>query len=148
MTYKQDNGRKDIISSYSQALKSFGKSLPIVLGVILLLGLFRVFVSNQMLSAVFRGELLHDTLIGSVAGAVSAGNAVTSYIIGGELAKEGVSLIAITAFMVAWVTVGTIQLPAEAGMLGLRFAGIRNGSGFVFSILIALATVETLMVIQ
>jgi len=81
-------------------------------------------------------------------GSISAGNPVTSYIIGGELVKENVSLIAITSFIVAWVTVGIIQLPAEAAILGQRFACTRNALGFILSILISIATVKTLMVIQ
>nr|CBH37729.1 hypothetical protein BSM_12060 [uncultured archaeon] len=32
-----------------------------------------------------------------------------SYIIGGELMKEGVSLFAITAFIVTWVTVSIVN---------------------------------------
>jgi|MudIll2142460700_1097286.scaffolds.fasta_scaffold2547241_1 hypothetical protein len=47
---------------------------------------------------------------------------LTSYIIGGELRQRGVSMLAITAFIVARVTVGIIQLLAEALMLGKRFA--------------------------
>ena len=127
---------------------NFGESFPMLLGVILVLGLFRTFVTTRMLSTVFAGEPLRDTVIGSLIGSISAGNPVTSYIIGGELVKENVSLIAITSFIVAWVTVGIIQLPAEAAILGRRFACTRNVLGFIFSILISIATVKTLMLIQ
>jgi uncharacterized membrane protein YraQ (UPF0718 family) len=68
----------------------------------------------------------------------------TSYIIGGELRQEGVSMLAITAFIVVWVTVGIIQLPAEALMLGKRFAIARNAVSFFVSIVIAFLTVLTL----
>ena len=145
---KYKNDRKDIIFSFYKALRSFGTTFPILLGVILLLGLFRTFVSSQMISAVFTGDLLRDTVIASVVGSISAGNAVTSYIIGGELLKENISLIAVTSFMVAWVTVGVIQLPAEAAILGKRFACVRNIFCFILSILVSIATVKTLMVIQ
>jgi len=47
---------------------------------------------------------------------------LTSYIIGGKLRQRGVSMLAITALIVARVTVGIIQLLAEAFMLGKRFA--------------------------
>jgi uncharacterized membrane protein YraQ (UPF0718 family) len=140
--------RKGIISSFYKAAKSFGSIFPILLGVILLLGLFRAFVSNRMISAVFTGDLLRDTVFASIVGSISAGNAVTSYIIGGELLKEGISLIAATAFMVAWATVGVIQFPAEAAILGKRFAAARNAVCFILSILVAIVTVKTLMMIQ
>ncbi len=118
-----------------------------ILGVVLLLGLFRVFVTNEMINAVFTGNVLRDTVFGALIGSISAGNAIASYIIGGELLKEQVSLFAVAAFIVAWVTVGVIQFPAEVAILGKRFAIARNLLCFMLSILVALATVTTLMVI-
>jgi len=47
----------------------------------------------------------------------------------------------VTALMLAWVNVGVVQLPAEMVALGRRFALVRNGIAFVFSILTALITV-------
>jgi len=133
--------------SFYQALKNFGTAVPTILGVVLLTGLFNTFVSKEMISSVFQGNPISDTVIGSVVGSISAGNPITSYIIGGELLKDHVSLFAVTAFIVAWVTVGIVQLPAEAAFLGRRFAFLRNGISFVLSIFIAVAVVITLMVI-
>lgn len=144
---KQNDGKKGILVSFYNAFKSFGTSLPMLFGVILAIGLFQTYVSSRVFREVFTGELLLDTVMGSIMGSISAGNAVTSYIIGGELIKEDVSLIAVTAFIVAWVTVGIIQLPAEAAILGRRFAWLRNILAFVFSVLVAIATVKTLMVV-
>jgi len=145
---KQSDGKKSIATSFSKALKSFGATCPMLLGVILVLGLLRTFVSRSMLAEMFTGELLRDTVIGSIIGGIFSGNPVTSYILGGELVKEGVSLIAVTSFIVAWVTVGIIQFPAEAAILGKRFACARNILSFILSILVSIATVKTLMVIQ
>jgi len=145
---KQNDDKKNIVSAFFKAFKSFGTSLPIILGVILVLGLCRAFVSVQMLSAVFTGELLRDTVIGALIGSIFAGNAVNSYIIGGELIRENISLIAITSFLVAWVTVGIIQFPAEATLLGRRFACVRNMLGYILAILVSIATVKTLGIIQ
>ena len=149
-TRKQDHNKKqkNILTSFYRAFKNFGTALPVLLGVILLLGLFRTFVSKQMISSVFAGKLMQDIIIGAVIGSISAGNAITSYIIGGELLKEGISLFAVTAFIVTWVTVGIVQLPAEAAILGKRFALARNALSFILAILISIATVTTLMVIQ
>ena len=145
---KQNAGKKNIVSAFFKAFKSFGTSLPVMLGVILVLGLFRAFVSRQVLSAIFTGELLRDTVIGALIGSISAGNPVNSYIIGGELVIENVSLMAITSFLVAWVTVGIIQFPAEATILGRRFACVRNVLGYILAILVSIATVKTLVIIQ
>nr|QNO47933.1 hypothetical protein DBNCDMDK_00021 [Methanosarcinales archaeon ANME-2c ERB4] len=91
-----------------------------LLGVVLLLELLLTYVSEQFIVSVFTGELFRDTVIGSAVRSISAGNPITSYIIGGALMKEGVSLFVITAFIVAWVTVSIVQFPAEAAFLGRR----------------------------
>jgi hypothetical protein len=145
-TGKQEDskGQKTIANSFYIAIKSFGTTLPLLLGVILLLGLFSVLVSSEMISSVLTGELLRDTVIGSLIGSISAGNPIISYIIGGELLKEQVSLFAVAAFIVAWVTVGVLQFPAEAAILGKRFATARNILVFILAIVVSIATVTTL----
>lgn len=140
--------QKTIFSSFYKAFKSVAEIFPLLLGIILLLGLVRTFVSKQLISSLFTGKLLQDTVIGSVMGSISAGNPITSYIIGGELLERGVSLFAVTAFIVAWVTVGVIQFPAEVIILGKRFAFARNILSFILSIVVAITTVTTLMVIR
>jgi uncharacterized membrane protein YraQ (UPF0718 family) len=85
-----------------------------------------------------------NSVIGSLLGSVSAGNPIVSYIIGGELLDQGVSITAVTAFLVAWVTVGLVQLPAEMALLGKRFALYRNGFAFISSMVVAIV-VTTLM---
>ena len=145
---KPDGGERSIAMSFYRAFKSLGAAIPTLLGVVLLLGLFLTLVSKQFIASVFTGDLLRDTVIGSAMGSIAAGNAVNSYIIGGELMNEGVSLFAITAFIVTWVTVAVTQFPAEAAILGKRFAVIRNSLSFFLAILVSIATVTTLMVIQ
>lgn len=144
---KGEKERKTFAGSIHKAFKSFMEIIPVLIGVLLLLGLFQAFISRQLISSVFTGKYFQDTTIGSVIGSISAGNPVTSYIIGGELLKEGISLLAVTAFIVAWVTVGVIQFPVEATALGKRFALARNITSFILSILVAVATVVTLRMI-
>ncbi len=109
-----------------------------------LVGLFQAFVTPAMLSKLFSGDALHDTLVGTLAGAVAVGQALISYILGGELLKEGISLYAVAAFILAWVSLGIVQLPAEAEVLGLRFTIWRNLLALIFTPLTAVATVWTL----
>jgi len=145
---KPDGGERSIVMSFYRAFKSLGAALPTLLGVVLLMGLFLTLVSKQLIASVFTGEMLRDTVIGSAMGSIAAGNAVNSYLIGGELMKEGVSLFAITAFIVTWVTVSIVQFPAEAAILGKRFAVIRNSLSFFLAILVSIATVTTVILIH
>ena len=144
---KDDKKQKMLVTSFYKSFKSFGASLPVLIAVVLLLGLFRENVSPRLISSIFRGDFFRDVIIGSVFGSISAGNPITSYIIGAELLREGVSLFAVTAFLVAWVTVGIIQLPAEAAILGKQFALKRNLISFVLAMLVSLATVSVWMMI-
>ncbi|MFP4171168.1 MAG: hypothetical protein ACLFUV_09165 [Methanomassiliicoccales archaeon] len=118
-----------------------------LLGVVLFIGLFKVYVPAEVISTVFTGSPLGDTFIGTLFGSISGGNPINSYILGGELLDKGVSLLAVTAFVVAWVTVGLIQLPAEAAILGRRFALIRNLICFLFSMIVAAIAVAILGVL-
>jgi hypothetical protein len=77
-------------------------------------------------------------------GAVLTGNPMISYILGGELTTAGVSLFAVTAFILSWVSLGIVQLPAEVEIFGLRFTFLRTLLTFIFIILISFSTVLTL----
>lgn len=142
-----NNRWKELIDAFYKAIKSFSSSLPIMLSIVLLLGLFKVYVTRDMINSIFRRNIFIDTLIGSTLGSVFTGNPITSYIIGGELLKDNVSLFAVTAFILSWVTVGLFQLPAEIIFLGKRFAITRNLLSFLLSIIISILTVLTLEVI-
>jgi predicted Fe-Mo cluster-binding NifX family protein len=137
---------------FIHALKSSGeqifKIMPIIVGVILLIGLFQVFVTKELVSSIFIGNRAWDTFFGACLGSLIAGNPVNSYVIGGELLEFGVGLFGVTAFILAWVNVGLIQLPAESAALGWRFALVRNGLSFVLSMLIAALTVGILFFIR
>jgi len=130
--------------AFLKTTQAFRRSLPILLGVLMLLTLANTLIPKRLYGQIFTGNKLIDPFIGAVVGSVSGGNPLTSYIIGGELRYEGVSMLAITAFILAWVTVGLIQLPAEALMLGKRFAIVRNAISFCTAIVIAVFTVLTL----
>jgi len=62
----------------------------------------------------------------AILGSLAAGHPLVGYVLGGELLARGVSLVAATALLVSGVTVGVVQLPAEALLLGRRFAIVRN----------------------
>ena len=130
-----------LIHAARSAARQFVNLLPILIGVVLLIGLFNAFVSEAWLTSIFSGNVALDTLWGACFGSIFAGNPINSYVIGGELLKYDVSLFAVTAFIVTWVTVGLVQLPAEMAALGKRFAFLRNGLSFLLSIPLAILTV-------
>ncbi len=145
--YKQSIQRPRFFKVLQKNCLSFFAITPMLLGVIGLAGLFQVLVTPEMLATMFRGIPLVDTLIGTLTGAVASGNPMISYVIGGELLGQGISLYAISAFILSWVTLGFIQLPAEVEVFGSRFTLYRNILSFVFTIIIALLTTLSLGVL-
>lgn len=134
-------------ASAEKTYRSMLQVIPQILGILLLVSLLLTVIPSEWYGMVFSGHPLVDPIAGATLGSIAAGNPVTSYIIGGELLNTGISLTAVTAFIVAWVTVGVIQLPVEMNILGKRFAIARNLCGFVCAILIAIATEATLSVL-
>jgi len=145
---KSKNGKQQKKPSLQQALKksslAFWAMTPMLIGVIGLVGLFQVLVTPRMLTSLFRGNALFDTLIGTLAGAIASGNPVVSYLLGGELLGQGISLYAVSAFILSWVTLGFIHLPDEAEVLGFPFTLYRNILAFVFTMIIAVLTSLTI----
>ncbi len=131
----------DLKKAIVKAAIGLWKTFPIMIGTILLISLISVSIPKSFYSSVFSNNLIIDPIIASLVGSISAGNSVSSYIIGGELLNQGISLLAVTAFLVAWVTVGVIQLPAESSILGKRFAILRNISAFILAILVSIVTI-------
>ncbi|QSZ67500.1 hypothetical protein RJ40_08270 [Methanofollis aquaemaris] len=136
----------EIRRSATKTAKAFLQIIPMIAGVLLLVSLITTAVPQEAYAALFTGHPVLDPLVGAAAGSVAAGNPVTSYVIGGELLRVGVSLTAVTAFIIAWVSVGLVSLPAEMEVMGRRFALARNGISFLCAVLMAALVVLVLAV--
>lgn len=135
---------KSFLKELNKAVLGVISMLPMVFAIVGLVGLFLSFVSKDDLTALFSGNVVGDTVIGTLAGAIAVGQAMISYIIGGELLSNGVSLYAVTAFILSWVSLGIIQLPAEVEVLGVKLTLVRNILALISTILIAILTVSIL----
>lgn len=145
---KQSSPKPPFATVALKSSLSFLSMAPMLLAVIGLVGLLQVLVTPKMLSSLFRGNPLFDTLIGTLSGAAVVGNPVVSYLIGGELLGQGVSLYAVSAFILSWVTLCFIHVPAEIEVFGGRFTLYRNVLAFFFTMLIAVMTTLTVQVLS
>lgn len=137
--------RETLVHALRSSLKQLTGMLPILAGIVLLIGLANIFLFKEFASSLFTADnWALDSFIGAFAGSFFAGNPINSYIIGKELLEQGASLVAVTALIIAWVNVGLVQLPAEIAALGFRFALVRNIVSFFLSIIIAVLTAGTL----
>lgn len=124
-----------------QALTQIGSMLPVIVGVVFLIGLLTTFIPQRILSNFFSGSTLHGIFKGALVGSLFTGNPANSYVIGKKLLDQGIGIGVVIALICAWVTVGIVQLPAESAALGKRFAIARNFLCFILSMVIALIMV-------
>lgn len=133
-----------LLDSFKKTIRTFINVVPIIVGMLLLTSLLITVFPEQISAGLFGNGDIIDTLLGASIGSIAAGHPLASYLLGGELLSGGVSLLAVTVLIVTWVTVGIVQLPAEAMLLGARFAVYRNIISFIAAITIAFLIVYTL----
>ena len=126
----------------TKSLRALVQMVPIVLGMLLLTSLMLAWLPRADFRALFGAGNALDVLVGALLGSIAAGHPLAGYILGGELLSAGVSLVAVTALLVTWVSVGVVQLPAEGLMLGWRFALLRNLLCFLSALVMAPVVVE------
>lgn len=131
---------KRLKSANNKAIKGITAMLPLILGVILLVSCLNVIIPKKFYESFFTGNPFFDAIKGATLGSFLTGNPITGYILGSDFLESGVDLVAVTAFLVSWVTVGLVQLPAETLALGKSFALYRNIVAFVMAILVAIIT--------
>ncbi len=130
--------------AFKKAVNNFLSMTPMLVGVIGLVAIMQTYVTPQMLSHLFGYGTTTDILTGTLIGAISSGNPAVSYIISDQLLNQGVTLYAVSAFILAWVTLGIVQLPAEASVFGIKFTFYKNILTLFATMLVAYFTVLTL----
>ena len=134
--------------AFNKTVRTFGQAFPTLLAVLGLVSLVTTIGPPQMITDALTIERGIGPLVGAVLGSVAAGHPLTSYVLAGELQSVGVGLATIVAFLVSWISVGVVQLPAEMASLGTKFAICRNIICFVSSIVIGYLMAWTLGILM
>ncbi|MFO7592717.1 MAG: hypothetical protein R6X15_01560 [Pseudomonadota bacterium] len=137
-------GKSEIKQSLYRTLRQFSQLLPVIIAMLLLTSLLLTLIPHEISAGLFGHGDYIDGLYAAVLGSIAAGHPLVSYLLGGELLNNGVGLFAITALIISWVTVGIVQLPAEALLLGSRFAVLRNLFCFFSALVVAFLCVALL----
>jgi uncharacterized membrane protein YraQ (UPF0718 family) len=126
-----------------QALKKAGKALlgilPQLLGIIVLIGLLLALFDPSTIN-----RLIGDSsgwlgvLVASVIGSITLIPGFIAFPTAAMLLRGGAGLMQIAAFVSTLMMVGVVTLPAEIGAFNRKFALLRNGLAYVFSLLVAL----------
>jgi hypothetical protein len=125
--------KQKIIKSLKQTLIGLWINLPIVFWILIFVVLLKHYVSIDLLSKIQNNFL--SIFLFSIFGGISAGNPVNSYLIAWEFGNISDNIIVISAFLISWVTVWFVQIPAESYFFWKKFAIFRNILAFIFSLL-------------
>jgi hypothetical protein len=122
-----------IRNNFLVTINWFKQNISIILSVLLLVSI----IQNTNIKKLF--ILLKDdffsVIISDLLWSILAGNPINSYLIIGELWNFEQNIIVATTFLISWITVGFIQMPAEIYFFWKKFTIIRNFISFVFAII-------------
>jgi len=113
------------------------KISPMILGILGLASLLMVYLKPENIEKVFSGNVYLDTIYGTLLGSLMLGNAIISYILGGELLNTGISMYAITAFLLSWTSIGYVQIPLEISFFGRKFVILRTLLAIIFTLILS-----------
>ena len=130
--------------AFINSFKGFVSIMPMMIAIVGLVAIFQTYITPDMISKLFGYSRFSDILTGTFIGAIANGHGSLSFIIAEGLQSQGVSIYALSTFTLAWVSLGFIQLPAEASVFGIRFTIIRNILAFLSTIIITYLTIITI----
>jgi len=108
----------------------FKINIPIFLGILLFIAIVQQYIPLSLLGEI--DQPIISSVLANLLGSIAAGNPVNSYIIATEFWPVATQWLIIAIFLVAWVTVGIVQIPAESYYFGKKYAIIRNIVAFIF----------------
>src|SRR4030066_628675 len=121
-----------------KAWNSFKNILPMLLGVILLVGLILSILDTNLITRIIGKESgVLGILLASVVGSVTLIPGFIAFPTAALLLQGGAGYVQIAAFIQTLMMVGVVTLPLEIKYFGRKVAILRNAISFVFSIGVA-----------
>lgn len=121
--------------SFTQTLEWLKQNIPLILGVLFLVSMIQNTKFVNILKSLWND--FFSVVFADFIGSIMAWNPINSYIIAWEFWDVDSKILVITVFLISWITVGFLQIPAESFFLWKKFALVRNIFAFCFAILIA-----------
>jgi len=121
-----------------KAWKAFDNILPQFLGIILLIGIILSLLTPQQISQVIGEDSgWIGVLIASVIGSITLIPGFLAFPLAAALLDNGAGYMQIGAFVSTLMMVGIVTMPVEFLYFGKKATFLRNGMGFVFSMMVA-----------
>ena len=121
-----------------KAWKSLKNILPMLLGVILLIGLLLSIIDTKLISKIIGGESgFYGVMLASLVGSITLIPGFIAFPTAALLLTGGAGYIQIAAFVQTLMMVGIVTLPMEIKYFNKKVAILRNVLSFVLSIGVA-----------
>lgn len=133
--------RKKTGKALKIAGKKFLKILPSILIFIVAVAVFLFFVPEDAIARALGGDkILTGVLTASAVGSVAFVPGFVVFPLCGMLRAQGVTYMVLSAFTTTLMMVGILSFGVEKEIFGFKLALVRNVSGFIMALVVALAT--------
>lgn len=119
------------------AWNSFVRIMPMMLGVIGLIGIMLTLMSPETIGLIFNNESWWSTSLAALIGAITMIPAFIAFPLAASLLREGAGVMPIAAFVTTLTMVGFVTAPMEISIFGRRYTFLRNALSFAAAIVIA-----------
>ncbi len=114
-------------------LKEFLKVNALIFSILFIFNLIQTFVNIEQI--LINVNNITGILISAILGGILIGNPSVSYVIGYKLLNLGVHPCIVGTFVLAWLTVGFLNIPIEAKYFGIKFSIKKNALFFALAII-------------
>ena len=131
--------RKKTIRGLKIGIRKVLNVIPVFLLMLILVSIALTLIPEELISDTLSGgNSSLTTIIALALGSVAVLPGFVAFPLGSVLRDQGVLYMVIAAFTCSLMMVGIMTLPVERQFFGTRFAVLRNISGIILSLLIAL----------
>ena len=130
--------KENTVLALKKAWKAFENILPQLLSILIIIGVMLAILTPEQISKLLGSESgWFGVLFASIIGSVTLIPGFVAFPLAAALLKSGAGYMQIAAFVSTLMMVGIVTIPVEIKYFGKKATLIRNGSAFVFSLIVA-----------
>ncbi len=131
--------REKTKQALKKAWKSFENLLPQLLAILIIIGVMLAVLTPEQISGLLGTESgWVGVLIAAAIGSITLVPAFVAFPLAAALLQNGAGYMQIAAFVSTLMMVGIVTMPLEKQYFGKKATIARNGSAFIFSLVVAL----------
>lgn len=133
--------KKKTLKSLKIAWTKFWKILPPFVSMLIMVALVLYLIPEAVISKYLgKGNLMFSTMSASLLGSITFMPGFIVFPLAGILLSKGVPYMVLSAFTTTLMMVGVVTFPLEKEYLGVKTTIIRNVSGLLIALIVAIVT--------